>query len=290
MKSHEKFVISDSSYYVYSPSLSGKEMFFYPLICGHFFYAPGYRLHRASFDSFLLIYIKSGTLYVETKNGKLFAHADDFILLDCYKPHGYGSDDGCECLWCHFDGPLARNFYESVVSHLGRIFSVGNTAPAVSKLESILSCFSRSSIKEALLSKYISDILTGFLLYSPVDQNNDRADSIETVVAYINEHFKEDLPDSILAELAGLSPYHFIRIFKKETGFTPHEYVIGTRLGNARYLLLNTQMSVKDICFSCGFSSESAFCITFKKRAGMTPAQYRSSKALRQTDAARNFI
>ena len=72
-------------------------------------------------------------------------------------------------------------------------------------------------------------------------------------------------------------PDHFLRVFKRETGFTPHEYVINTRLSNARYLLRNTAMSVKDICFSCGFSSESAFCITFKKRAKMTPAQYRQN-------------
>ena len=102
-------------------------------------------------------------------------------------------------------------------------------------------------------------------------------DMIETVISYINEHFKEDLPDKVLASAAGLSSYHFIRVFKRETGFTPHEYVINTRLSNARYLLRNTAMSVKDICFSCGFSSESAFCITFKKRAKMTPAQYRQN-------------
>ena len=58
MKSHEPFIEPESTYYVYSPSLLGRSMFFYPLTCGHFFYAPGYHLHRASFDSFLLIYVK----------------------------------------------------------------------------------------------------------------------------------------------------------------------------------------------------------------------------------------
>ena len=96
----------------------------------------------------------------------------------------------------------------------------------------------------------------------------DSTDIIETVISYINEHFKEDLPDKVLASAAGLSSYHFIRVFKRETGFTPHEYVINTRLSNARYLLRNTAMSVKDICFSCGFSSESALLHNlFKKRA-----------------------
>lgn len=275
MKSHEPFILPDSNYYVYSPSLSGRNMFFYPLTCGHFFYAPRYHLHRASFDSFLLLYIKSGSMYIHTKTDTFHAHADDFVLLDCYQPHSYGTDTGSECIWCHFDGPLARNFYDTIRSHLGTVFSIGNSSPTVNKLTLILESFQHAAIKEALLSKYINDILTGFLLYSPIAKENDRTDTIETVIAYINEHFKEDLCDANLAAIAGLSHYHFIRVFKRETGFTPHEYVINTRLGNARYLLRNTQMSVKDICFSCGFSSESSFCITFKKRAGMTPAEYR---------------
>ena len=67
MKSHEPFIEPESTYYVYSPSLLGRSMFFYPLTCGHFFYAPGYHLHRASFDSFLLIYVQKGSMYVQTK-------------------------------------------------------------------------------------------------------------------------------------------------------------------------------------------------------------------------------
>lgn len=81
MKSHEPFIEPESTYYVYSPSLLGRSMFFYPLICGHFFYAPGYHLHRASFDSFLLVYVKKGSMYVQTKNESFNAKADEFILI-----------------------------------------------------------------------------------------------------------------------------------------------------------------------------------------------------------------
>ena len=82
--------------------------------------------------------------------------------------------------------------------------------------------------------------------------------------------------DTYLAEQAGLSQYHFIRTFKKETGFTPHEYLVNTRLATARYLLKNTRLPVKDICFNTGFSCESVFCSAFKQHQGMTPAQYRA--------------
>ena len=98
----------------------------------------------------------------------------------------------------------------------------------------------------------------------------------EPTMTFINEHFKEELSNELLAGKIGISPYHFIRIFKKETGFTPHEYLVRTRIDMAKYLLKNTGLSVKDICYNTGFSCESVFCSSFKKNVGMTPVNYRS--------------
>ncbi|MFQ9546646.1 MAG: hypothetical protein ACLRZ6_01060 [Lachnospiraceae bacterium] len=44
------------------------------------------------------------------KDESFDAKADEFILINCYEPHSYGTKTGSECLWCHFDGPLAKNF------------------------------------------------------------------------------------------------------------------------------------------------------------------------------------
>ena len=117
MKSHEPFIEPESTYYVYSPSLLGRSMFFYPLTCGHFFYAPGYHLHRASFDSFLLIYVKKGNMYVQTKDESFDAKADEFILINCYEPHSYGTKTGSECLWCHLTDRLPKTFL-NLSSHI----------------------------------------------------------------------------------------------------------------------------------------------------------------------------
>ena len=147
----------------------------------------------------------------------------------------------------------------------------------IGKLTSIYNIFdSAGLVREPLLSKYLTDILTSILLYAPADEKTDAHIGIaEKITAYISEHFTEALTVSQLASLAGLSDYHFIRIFKRQTGFTPHEYVLNTRMNMARYLLKNSELSVKDICFSTGFSCESVFCNAFKRMEGMTPAQYR---------------
>lgn len=277
MKSCEELVSAKSDYYIYTPSKTALEMFLYPLQCGLFFYLPGYLLSRESFDSFLLMYIKKGELLLQYDGRSQRAVAGHFLFLDCYHQHAYQTDTDTECLWCHFDGVLARAYYTNITSRLGHIFSVPDASSILTGLTAILDTFRTGSIvREPLLSKYLTDILTEFLLFSPKENPAcSYAGMAERIVTYINEHFTEDIPIRRLAEQASLSPYHFIRTFKKETGFTPHEYLINTRMATARYLLKNSRLSVKDICFNTGFSCESVFCSAFKKRHGMTPAQYR---------------
>lgn len=281
MKSCEKFVAPSSDYYNYTPTVACRNAFFYPICTGHFIYEPGYHQHRNLYDSFLLMYIQSGKLIVNMEYHSQETDSGHFVLLDCYRPHGYRTDYGYECLWIHFDGPVARAWYEMIVSHLGNIFSIYDPYPVLNKMMKIYHTFSGGeTIREALISKQITDILTSLILYTPLKTNShSQANSMEEIISYINEHFMEEVTVDALAKLAMLSPYHFIRTFKKETGFTPHEYLINTRITAARYMLRTTRMSIKDICFQTGFSCESVFCTSFKKNTRLTPAEYRKQSA-----------
>lgn len=82
------------------------------------------------------------------------------------------------------------------------------------------------------------------------------------------------------AAKAGMSPFHFLRVFSQATGLTPHQYLLSTRIRAARFLLQSTSLSVKRIALDCGFSTEAAFCSTFRKREGRTPSQYRKDALL----------
>lgn len=278
MKSLEEFVNPESDYFVYSPSKLAMNMFLYPMQCGLFSYMPGYSLTRESFDSFLLMYIQKGELNLSFEENERRVTAGHFVLLDCYKRHSYSTSVGWECVWCHFDGITARAYYDNIVSRLGNVFSIPDAYTALNKMTAILKVFYNAAlVQEPLLSKYLTDILTEFLLYTPMNvHTHSYANMAEETITYINEHFKEDISVEDLASHAGLSQYHFIRTFKKETGFTPHEYLINTRIATAKYLLKNSRLPVKDICFASGFSSESIFCGAFKRHQGMTPMQYRN--------------
>lgn len=279
MKSVENKVDASSEYYVFSPSKTAQEIFLYPLQCGNFIYEPGYVLSRSSFDSFLLMYIRKGSVMVYLDGEMQLAHENSFILIDCYEPHSYSSKDGYECLWLHFDGVLARRYYELIVSRLDRVFTMDDAFPVLQKMNNIFRIFAENKpYKEPLLSKYILDILTEFMIYDPdVGKADDCAKTVDKAVGYISEHFAESIPVGMVAAIAGVSESHFIRVFKRETGYTPHEYIINLRMASARYLLKSSTLSIKEICFNTGFSCESVFCNAFKKQHQMTPQQYRES-------------
>lgn len=279
MKSQEEHITADSDYYVYTASNLAKKLFFYPLCTGEFTYEPGYYLKRNHFDSFLILMITKGQCTVTQNEISMSAGKGDVLLLDCYAPHHYETDTGYQAVWLHFDGPLSRNYYEQIIEQSGNQVSVGTSHPIAHKLQSIFLLFKTSSpIQEAAVSHLINGMLTELLLTDiKKDSPSETQSAIARTIAYMNEHFSSQLSLEELAAHAALSPFYFTRLFSKETGFTPHQYMIATRLNAAKFLLKTTDLSIKEIGMRTGFLSESSFCITFKKWETVTAGEFRGS-------------
>ena len=279
MISYETHILPNSDYYVYTPSTLAKKLFFYPICIGSFRYESGYRLARDSYDSFLMMYILKGTCFVTVGSHTMQAMAGQLIFLDCYAPHAYGTDSGFEALWIHFDGPMARSFYETIVSEKGSLLYPAHPDAIHRSLYNIYDTFrSRAPIAEDQISGTITNILSDLLSSEKTQQVSGKTQiGISEAISHINKYFYKSITLQELADIAALSPYYFSRVFARETGMTPHKYLISTRMANAKFLLKTSQMSVKEIAIRSGFSDESGFCTAFKKQEGMTPKEYRSS-------------
>lgn len=80
-----------------------------------------------------------------------------------------------------------------------------------------------------------------------------------------------------LAKLANMSESNYIRLFKKEAGMAPMEYLINLRLDKAKKLLRTGSKSITEISLQCGFGSPSHFSNSFTKHLGLTPSDYQKS-------------
>lgn len=279
MKSKENGILHPSDIYFYIPSTQAHKIFLYPLCTGHFYYSPTYRLERNSYNSFLLMFIQKGSCTVKTNEITETVIENQVAFLDCYEPHSYFTKTGWEALWIHFDGILAREYYDLIHSSYGNIITLKNNYLFLKTLKKIFENFHHNSnLKEPLLSQYIITLLTQLLLsQGEYEAENRNSNMIDEIVSYINNHLSSPLRLDFLANKASISPYYFLRLFKNNTGFTPHEYILLSRVNLAKFTLKTTDMSIKEIALHCGFSSESSFCTAFKKSVQMTPSLYRST-------------
>lgn len=99
---------------------------------------------------------------------------------------------------------------------------------------------------------------------------------IRKVKQYIDEHASEPIRQTDLADLVGMSRSAFSSFFKLRTGRTLSDYLIEIRLGNAARMLVDTNKSISEICYDCGFNNLSNFNRIFKSRKGSTPREFRS--------------
>ena len=97
------------------------------------------------------------------------------------------------------------------------------------------------------------------------------------VLEYINVHYAEPLSLDRLAAEAGVSRFHFVSLFKKNVGITPHRYLVQLRMTAAAALLRSRELSILEVALACGYRSAAHFTSTFMQYYSQTPSQYRQS-------------
>ena len=96
------------------------------------------------------------------------------------------------------------------------------------------------------------------------------------MLTFIHAHYSEKLTLNDIAAAAYVRTRECIRCFRNTINQTPLEYVMEYRLNTAKQLLDDTKMSITDISYHCGFSSNAYFGKIFREKYGMTPLQYRN--------------
>lgn len=94
---------------------------------------------------------------------------------------------------------------------------------------------------------------------------------------YISDHYQDEVHLSKLADMVGMSPAAFSRFFKQRTGKKLSDYIIDIRLGHAARMLVDTTMSVVEICYDCGFNNLSNFNRIFKRKKNCSPTEFRET-------------
>ncbi len=273
-------ILPKSEIYFSSPSLKARKLYYNVLCAGHFYCDSNYHLKRENYDSILIVHIIDGVFTFKDENGEfLTAEKNGTVILDCYEPHEYFTENSVEFLWIHIDGANSREICQEIISDNGNI----SKSIKYNYLENLLfkifnDVKNDTVVSEHQLSFSIYELLLEFLNPSKTKDKTIHEENITRAKEYVASHFNEQITVEILSDVANMSATNFSRVFRQQTGFSPYDFVLSTRVNKAKEYLLQTNMSVTQIAYETGFNSESNFIYCFTNNEGISPGRFRKLK------------
>jgi AraC-like DNA-binding protein len=197
--------------------------------------------------------------------------------------------DEYTCTHEHVSGDVCLSFFlsEDLVDTLGgrrEAWQVGATPPlpelmVLGELAQTAadgnSDLGLDEVGQILAGRFV-DVVSGKARKPASPTARDRRRAVEAALWIDdNSHAEVDLEQA--ARRAGLSPFHFLRLFSAVLGVTPHQYLVRSRLRHAARLLADDDLAVTNIAYDVGFGDLSNFVRTFHRAAGVSPTKFRQA-------------
>jgi len=127
-----------------------------------------------------------------------------------------------------------------------------------------------------LLAARFVALVSGREAGPPDGSPRDRRRAVEAAL-WLDSRCHEAIDLDAAARQAGTSPFHFLRVFSRVLGVTPHQYLVRARLRRAARLLADEERPITDVAFEVGFGDLSNFVRTFHRAAGVSPRGFRKA-------------
>jgi AraC-like DNA-binding protein len=185
---------------------------------------------------------------------------------------------GDECLSFQFSaeavdgiGRGARDWRQPCVAPLPEMMLLGELAQSVAERTSDLGL---DEVALMIAGRYTRLMRGGDDRRTP--HSTARRHAV-TAATWMDEHAAEPIDLARTSRQAGLSPYHFLRLFSTVIGVTPHQYLVRARLRHAARLLAADDRPITDVALDSGFTDLSNFVRTFHRAAGVSPRGFRKA-------------
>lgn len=184
-----------------------------------------------------------------------------------------------------FDESFLRIFFDRSETFSNRL---DRNNPTTKEIASLLLRMQKEAEEkpeayELMIKTYLFNILVLLIRnYDYVARQNtpslqsEKLVRVEAALNYIDENITSPLTLDDIAQQAGMSRTYFCSVFKKLNGLTPWEYIGLKRMEMAKHLLRNTEASVLEVAFDCGFNNISHFNRLFKRTTGLKPLEYKN--------------
>lgn len=242
---------------------------------------PGAKPFAEQYDCHSISYVRKGSFgchfrgrFHELVAGSiLVGHPGDEYT--CTHDHVCGD----ECLSFFLDpelveaiGDRAEIWRIGSVPPLGELMVLGELAQTAADGNSDIGL---DEVGHLIAGRFV-DVVAGRAPKSMTAALRDRRRAVETAL-WIDAHSHRQIDLEDAAAQAGISPFHFLRLFSDVLGVTPHQYLVRSRLRHAAKRLADDDSPITDIAYDVGFGDLSNFVRTFRRAAGASPLRFRQA-------------
>lgn len=233
-------------------------------------------------DYYVIGYIEKGSRKLSCKNKEYILKEGDFIFFNPYDNHECESIDGKPLIYrnLHIRPEIMEKHVHARLSLTKNpIFTV--TVPETTQENQLFLQLHERLMNERANDAFEIEELFTLLLndllstYSCLEESKHPTipHKINETKEFIEENYAQKLSLAELSVFAETNQYTFIRLFTKYFGLTPFQYLITTRINQAKRLL-KSDISITEIAMETGFSDQSHFTRVFKAQIGVTPKMY----------------
>lgn len=250
---------------------------FYIQLAGTSYCDGSYRMIRRKSVCMVAEYVIEGEGTVVLDGKQYHAKAGDIYMLPPGRDHYYFSDSENPWvkIWFNACGVLIDGLFQAYDPKYMAVFPDAEGREFIERIHGIgrndNTNAKEKHEKSAVVLHEMMQYLHGKYYFKETKYSR------ETVLMkkYIDNHVAGNITLKELGELVYLSESQVIRIFKKDMGTTPYEYILSLKMEQAKLMLRSTSLLVKEIAFQLDFCDEHYFTYLFKQRVGRTPTAYR---------------
>ena len=232
-------------------------------------------------NDYFFFYLYKGELEIAQGCHSQTMRAGNLLFFSPHTPYRYRKTDTSEMdyLWIHFTGSEAAQLMELCGFRSGQLHWVGLHEDVVQRFGELFREFIRGdAFSDAACAAEAQKIFLSLARLvrsdSPLQEN---AQLFQASKAYMHSNFASEITIEQLAQMENLSQSRYRAAFRKATGLSPSEYLIGLRIRNACTMLEQTDLSVQEVASASGYGDPFYFSRIFRKNMGLPPTEYRLS-------------
>lgn len=251
-------------------------------------FIPKERFNSHSHRRIEMNYVKKGSCIIRLDNESVPFREGELMIISSEVEHAFqAGPEGCTLMQLEFLPEMFAHFQPAgqaladgqsavtIFSEENRLIKIVNNVRIMRAIQRIVNEMNqKSNYYQHLVVMYYAELL--ILIYRHLDEaylpicTNE---SLRRAISYIRMNYQSDIAIRDVAAETGIGERYLRKLFAQHLNLSPLDYLNQIRINKSIELLRNTEMSVKEICFMCGFQSPQYFSRIFKQQMGISPRE-----------------